>query len=47
MEKYKYCMISLLCRILENKTNQTHKKRDQTCGYRRQGFRGGEVEKRK
>ena len=48
-QKEKYCMISLICGFLKkrkqtNKTHQTHRKRDQTCGYQMQRIWGEELE---
>ena len=35
--KDKYGMISLICEILNKQTKQSHRKRDQICGYQRRG----------
>ena len=41
-EKEKYFMISFICGIKKTK-HQTHWKRDQICGYQRQGWGEGQV----
>ena len=40
IEKNKYCPISVACGIKKKKANQSHRERDQTCGYQRQNVWG-------
>ena len=43
-EKGKYCIISLVCGIFKKK--KTHRKKDQTGGYQKEGLREGGPEGR-
>ena len=40
-DKDKYCMILYVESEKKNNNNQTHRKRDQICGFQKQG--GGEI----